>query len=84
MNPRGSIGQAVAVVRLSPEKGHSGALVGRHMGTPCLLMWTLSSTSPALVELAGDRSSSGPAPGMGTGSWRSFPGQGAKQPRKRF
>lgn len=33
MNPRGSIRQAVAVVRLSPEKGHSGALVGRNMGT---------------------------------------------------
>lgn len=29
--------------------------VGRHVGTPCLLMWALASTSPALVELAGCR-----------------------------
>lgn len=29
--------------------------VGRHVGTPCLLMWALASTSPALVGLAGCR-----------------------------
>lgn len=43
------MGQEVAVVRLSPEKGTQVPWVGTHMGTPCLLMWALSSTSPALI-----------------------------------
>lgn len=49
------MGQEAAVVRLSPEKGTQVPWMGRHMGTPCLLMRALSSTSPAPMKLASCR-----------------------------
>lgn len=44
---RANVGQDMGIVRLSPEKGHSGALgVRRHLGTPHWLMGACPAPHP--------------------------------------